>query len=751
MRFSIVCLVWLGIFVACSESNGQGTLKLQLIPVPEKVSFGEGVFLLDQGVGMEMDEGQELERCGELLNAMMLGECGYQLQSVKKRGKMIRLRVEEDAMDRVSESYRLEITPDGLDIIGGDVKGVFYGIQTLGQLLADPQFLDEKEKGWRLPVMQIVDRPAFPYRGLHLDVSRHFFPKEFVMKCIDWMAFYKLNRLHWHLTDAAGWRIEIKKFPELTRRAAWRAKEDYLGWWNGDRRYVTCDSAGAYGGYYTQDEIREVVAYATARQVTVIPEIEMPGHSEEVLAVYPELGCTGKPYRNGEFCVGNEKCFEFVEEVLTEVLALFPSEYIHVGGDEASKAAWKVCPKCQKRIKEEHLKDEAELQSYMVRRVGKWLKSKGRKLIGWDEILEGGLAPEAAVMSWRGEKGGIEAARMGHDVVMTPGAFCYFDSYQADPQTQPYAIGGFTPYLKTYSYHPVPEDLSAEEARHILGAQANVWTEYITTSEHVEYMIFPRLLALAEVVWSPEARRDREDFKRRVEKHVALLRARGVNAFKPSDRVEILTEPEESKQQMKVWFDTERYRPEIRYRLNDGEEQVYTKPFYVKDSAVVRAAVYDEGGKGGESMMRVDYHRGIGHKVAYRTRYSGAYPASKEVTLTDGFRGGLTYSDGRWQGFLTNVDVVVDMGRVCDLSYVSAGFMQLIGPGVYLPDYVAVSVSEDGKDFREVARVKNEVAVDKKELVIKDFTMSFQGRGRYVRLFAKKHSGFQFVDEIVIY
>ncbi|MEG0795323.1 MAG: family 20 glycosylhydrolase [Odoribacter sp.] len=751
MRFSIVCLVWLGIFVACSESNGQGTLKLQLIPVPEKVSFGEGVFLLDQGVGMEMDEGQELERCGELLNAMMLGECGYQLQSVKKRGKMIRLRVEEEATDRVSESYRLEITPDGLDIIGGDVKGVFYGIQTLGQLLADPQFLDEKEKGWRLPVMQIVDRPAFPYRGLHLDVSRHFFPKEFVMKCIDWMAFYKLNRLHWHLTDAAGWRIEIKKFPELTRRAAWRAKEDYLGWWNGDRRYVTCDSAGAYGGYYTQDEIREVVAYATARQVTVIPEIEMPGHSEEVLAVYPELGCTGKPYRNGEFCVGNEKCFEFVEEVLTEVLALFPSEYIHVGGDEASKAAWKVCPKCQKRIKEEHLKDEAELQSYMVRRVGKWLKSKGRKLIGWDEILEGGLAPEAAVMSWRGEKGGIEAARMGHDVVMTPGAFCYFDSYQADPQTQPYAIGGFTPYLKTYSYHPVPEDLSAEEARHILGAQANVWTEYITTSEHVEYMIFPRLLALAEVVWSPEARRDREDFKRRVEKHVALLRARGVNAFKPSDRVEILTEPEESKQQMKVWFDTERYRPEIRYRLNDGEEQVYTKPFYVKDSAVVRAAVYDEGGKGGESMMRVDYHRGIGHKVAYRTRYSGAYPANKEVTLTDGFRGGLTYSDGRWQGFLANVDVVVDMGRVCDLSYVSAGFMQLIGPGVYLPDYVAVSVSEDGKDFREVARVKNEVAVDKKELVIKDFTMSFQGRGRYVRLFAKKHSGFQFVDEIVIY
>lgn len=740
-----------GIFTAC-DAQLPGRPQLQIIPQPETVSFEKGVFRLDKNKGIEASGDQQVKECAELLQGVIAARVGYTLPFKESGDQAIRLAIDPELTGKPEEGYRLRITPDRLDIVAGDAAGLFYGVQTLIQLLTDQQFYNVSRQAWDLPALEITDHPAFPYRGLHLDVSRHFFPKEFVMKCLDLMSAYKLNRLHWHLTDAAGWRIEIKKYPELTTRGAWRTKESYMDWWNGDRHYATRDSAGAYGGFYTQEEIREVVAYAAARHITVIPEIEMPGHSEEVVSIYPQLGCTGKPYQSGEFCIGNEETFEFVENVLTEIVGLFPSEYIHVGGDEASAAAWKQCPKCQKRIKEEHLKNEKELQSYMIRRVSDLLKSKKRKLIGWDEILEGGLAPDATVMSWRGEAGGIKAARMGHDVVMTPGGYCYFDSYQADPRTQPFAIGGFTPYLKVYSYDPIPAELTSAEARHILGAQANLWTEYIRTTEHAEYMIFPRLLALSEVVWSPRDQRDREDFKRRIANHIVLLRQKGVNTFTLSDHIDMLTEVDTAAKRMKITFDSEKYQPEIHYTINDGEELVYHALFYVTDSAQVKAFIVENGRKSDEVLdTRVDYHRAIGKKVTYQTRYNGSYPAAAESTLTDGRRGGLTYSDGCWQGFLTNVDVVIDLGKVCDLSYVSAGFMQLTGPGVYMPDYVTVSVSSDGQTFREVARLENEIPVDKKDLVIRDFTARFHAEGRYVKLFARKHAGFQFIDEVVVY
>lgn len=758
MKFKTALPLFLILFsFACSSQEHP---KLQIIPLPENVVLDAGSFDLDAKTHMVVPDHREAEDCARLLNEVVTGVSNYALPLEKeKNGKVKRgiyFRLDSLRKDWDKEGYRLQISPDSIVLAARTPVGLFYGVQTIVQILTDGQFYSPEKRKWKLPAVRIEDRPAFVYRGLHLDVSRHFFPKEFVMKCIDLMSEYKLNRFHWHLTDGAGWRIEIKKYPELTHRAAWRAEKDYLKWWKGSRRYVTSDSANAYGGYYTQDEIREVVAYAASRYVTVIPEIEMPGHSEEVLAVFPELSCTGKPYQNGEFCIGNEKTFEFVENVLTEVLELFPSEYIHIGGDEASKRAWRKCPKCQKRIQQERLKDERGLQSYMIHRVENFLNSHGRKLIGWDEILEGGLAPGAAVMSWRGEKGGIEAAKAGHPVVMTPGVYCYFDSYQAEPQTQPYAIGGFTPYLKTYSYHPVPEALSPEEARYILGAQANVWAEYISTTSHAEYMIFPRLLALAEVVWTPKERKDREDFKYRVEKHLALLAEKGVNAFRLSDRVDILTEVDTAGRRIKVWFDTEKYRPVIRYTLNGAEpgvqSAVYREPFYVTDSTCVKAAIFDGGVRGeAVSSARLDYHKAIGKKVTYRYRYNSGYPAGGETTLTDGYRGGLTYSDGRWQGFLTNLEVTIDLEKITDLGYVSLKFMQLTGPGVYMPDYVKVSVSDDGKEFREVGQVVNDVPADVSTLVLKDFTVRFSDKARYVKVFAKKHAGFQFVDEVVIY
>lgn len=748
--------VWLvflfsGILWACGTKEEE-ELALQIIPQPENIIFKEGRFQLDRGVGIIVPENVTMGKYVEILQDMISGIAGYSLKTDKRNKNNIQLSVDTTLVDSSEEGYQLKITSEFVHIIARNEVGVFYGLQTFRQLLTDPQFYNEQKKQWSLPALTIKDHPAFPYRGLHLDVSRHFFPKEFVMKCLDLMAEYKLNRFHWHLTDAAGWRIEIKKYPELTERGAWRTQENYMDWWNGDRHYVTRNSAGAYGGFYTQQNIREVVVYAEKKHITIIPEFEMPGHSEEVVSIYPELGCYGKPYRNGELCIGNEKTFNFVEDVLSEMIELFPSEYIHIGGDEASTVAWKHCPKCQKRMKDFHLKNEKELQSYMIHRIGDFLKSKGRKLIGWDEILEGGLAPDATVMSWRGEAGGIKAARMGHDVIMTPGAYCYFDNYQADPRTQPAAIGGFLPYLKVYSYSPVPKELTPEEARHILGAQANVWAEYISTTAHVEYMIYPRLLALAEVVWTPQCLRKPEDFKRRITHHIDLLKEKGVNVFTLSNHIDIQTEVDTVEHRIKVGFDAEKYQPEIHYVVNGGEEKVYQEPFYVTDSARIIAFIVVNGQQSDEVLeTRLDYHRAIGKRVNYNTRYSSSYPAAKEVTLTDGLRGGLTYGDGRWQGFLTHIDLVIDLDSISDLSYVSARFMQLIGPGVYMPDFIVVSVSEDGQTFEEIARIMNDVPVEKKELVIKDFATSFKARGRYVKFYAHKHAGFQFIDEIVVY
>ena len=345
----------------------------------------------------------------------------------------------------------MTITPQKIEIKALSGAGLFYGIQSLLQL--------EGQYGTQIPALCIKDEPRFPYRGMMLDVSRHFFDKEFVKKQMDILSYYKINRLHLHLTDAAGWRIEIKKYPRLTQFAAWRPQAVWKDWWNGDRKYCEENDPQAKGGYYTQDDIRELVSYAQQHYITLIPEIEMPAHSEEVLTAYPELSCTHEPYKQADFCIGNEKTFEFLENVLLEVMDLFPSKYIHVGGDEAGKASWKTCPLCQARMKEEGLKDVNELQSYLIHRMERFLNSHGRNLLGWDEILDGGLAPNATVMSWRGTEGGLKAVEAGHHAIMSPGEYCYLDGYQDAPYSQPEAIGGYLPLQKVYSYNPIPDTL----------------------------------------------------------------------------------------------------------------------------------------------------------------------------------------------------------------------------------------------------------------------------------------------------
>ena len=421
---------------------------------------------------------------------------------------------------------------------------------------------------------------------------------------------------------------------------------------------------------------------------------------------YPELSCSGKPYQNGDFCIGNEQSFTFMEDVLAEVIDLFPSEYIHVGGDEAGKSAWKKCPKCQALMKEKGMKNVDELQSYMIHRAEEFLNSKDRKLIGWDEILEGGLAPEATVMSWRGEDGGIKSARMGHDVVMTPGNYMYLDFYQADPKTQPYAIGGYTPIKKVYSYDPVPADsLTAEECRHILGVQANTWTEYIQTPEHLEYMMFPRALAVAEIGWTPQELRTWEDFKPRMNAHISKSSA------------------------------------------------LYAGPITVQDFAHIKAAIFRDGVlQGTPTEKKVDYHRAINKPIHYNSKLYEGYMAGGTNALLDGYRGGLTYLDGRWQGYLDDLDCVIDMEEETDIHKVSIRFMQLTGPGVFQPGQVELLTSEDGENFISRGIVPTTVPADDPDLLFQEYTFDGNWKTRYIRLKAPRaNPGFIFADEIVVW
>ncbi|MCE8589287.1 family 20 glycosylhydrolase [Bacteroides fragilis] len=667
-----------------------GVKAQSVIPIPLRMEQGSGTFLFTGDTKLYTNlKGEEKKMLMDYLETLPI-----HFKNGKKQTKenVVSLMITKANPQLSSpESYTLEVTPHKITVQATSGAGLFYGVQTLLQM-AQPAM----EGAWSVQATTIQDSPRFEYRGLMLDVSRHFRSKEFVKKQIDALAYYKLNRLHLHLTDAAGWRIEIKKYPLLTELAAWRPEANWKRWWNeGGRKYCRFDAPGASGGYYTQDDIRELVNYARERHITIIPEIEMPAHSEEVLTAYPELSCSGEPYKNADFCVGNEETFTFLEDVLTEVMELFPSQYIHVGGDEAGKAAWKTCPKCQKRMKDEQLDNVDELQSYLIHRVEVFLNAHGRKLLGWDEILQGGLAPNATVMSWRGEQGGIAAVKSGHQAIMTPGSHCYIDSYQDAPYSQPEAIGGYLPLEKVYSYNPIPASLTPDEAKLIYGVQANLWAEYIQTDEHCEFMIYPRILALAEVAWSAPERKSWTDFRPRALKAVGYLQSKGYHPF-------------------------------------DLKKEIGNRP---------------------EAAQPVQ-HLALGKTIKYNAPYNSSYPAQGDKTLTDGIRGSWTYSDGAWQGFISRdrLDVTIDMGESTDLHLISADFMQVVGPEVFLPVEVIISVSEDGENFTELSRQTHEV-VKSDAVVFKNYAWNGNAKGRYVRYQARageEFGGWVFTDEIVV-
>lgn len=506
-----------------------GSLQAQtisIIPKPVSLTTHPGHFTITESTNLTFDSNNKgLAQIAKFIKDDL--KKYYQVDLATNHGSKNAVRLQIDpSLELGNEGYSLKVNAEGILISAPAPNGIFYGLQTLKQLLpANPS------NELSVPYLEIEDHPRFKWRGMMLDVGRHFYPVFYIKKLLDNMAMFKLNTFHWHLTEDQGWRIEIKKYPKLTEISSWR-NQTVVG--HNTDKYDGVE----YGGFYTQDQIREIVKYAADRYITIVPEIEMPGHSTAALAAYPELGCTGGPYevatRWGVFkdvyCAGKEQTFKFLEDVLDEVCDLFPSKYIHIGGDECPKDAWEQCPDCQQRMKDEGLKNEQELQSYFVKRIEKYLISKGKKMIGWDEILEGGVAPEATVMSWRGVKGGIEAAKLNHDVVMTPTTNCYFDFYQSkDKESEPLAQGGYLPMEKVYDYEPIPAELNKQEAQHILGAQANVWTEYITNIPHLEYMIFPRLCALSEVVWSTKGSKDFADFQSRMESTYPLLKFYNIN------------------------------------------------------------------------------------------------------------------------------------------------------------------------------------------------------------------------------
>jgi len=679
------------------------------------------------------------------------------------------------------EGYRLRVTQNGILLAGNSGAGLFYGMQTLLQLFPPEVYKISKPKegkSWEVPCADIKDEPRFPYRGMHLDVSRHFFPKEFIFRYIDLLAMYKMNIFHWHLTDDNGWRIEILKYPKLTEVSAWRVDREDLPW--RERPPQEEGEKATYGGFYTQDDIREIVQYAAQRYITIIPEIEMPAHTVEVLAAYPHLSCTGGPFtvppgsywpNDDIFCAGNDSVFTFLEDVLTEVMELFPSEYIHVGGDEATKTRWKECRKCQQRMKDEGLKDEDELQSYFIKRMEKFITSKGKKLIGWDEIMEGGLAPEATVMSWRGVEGGIAAARQGHDVIMTPTSHCYFDYYQANPEFEPVAIGGFTPLKKVYSFEPVPEELTPEERKHILGAQGNVWTEFISTPQHAEYMAVPRMLAIAEIDWTPARLRNWDDFRNRLESQYQRLSNIGVNFCMGSFHVEVQTVYDKKSGTIRVMLSSEQPGVPIYYTTNGDEpttlSKCYTKPFEISSNSYIKTGLFVDGKlKEKATEMPIIFHHATGKPVEYLEPYSTRYPASGINSLTDGLRGTTNYRDGHWQGFLgNNVEVIIDLGKEIPIKSVSTTFLQNSRSWIFAPTLVEFSLSSNGKKWHSVYEKRNPIPEKELRTIIQPFSNAYPegSKARYVRVkaFARGtcpdwHEGkgeqcWIFLDEIVVY
>jgi len=767
-------------FAAVNEQEGKPMISV--IPQPAKMDLKSGKFHFDKNVAIVISN-QNLLPEAKYLSELVGAQAGIDLEILNSTDKMhsknsILLQLESAAKMKNKESYQLEIQPEFIKIKAVSNTGIFYGIQTLRQilLLEYSKIASSDSISFPVPSVYIEDYPRYAWRGMMLDVSRHFFPIESVKAFIDYLAMYKINMFHWHLVDDQGWRIEIKKYPRLTEVGAWRVDREDRHW--NDRPPQGPGEKATYGGYYTQDDIKEIVAYAQDRHITIVPEIEMPGHTTAALTAYPQFSCSDGPFTvlpggywpiSDIYCAGKEGTFEFLQNILIEVMDLFPGEYIHIGGDEAEKSSWKKCSYCQERIKNEGLADEHQLQSYFIERMEKFISSKGRKLIGWDEILEGGLAPGSTVMSWRGFQGGVTAARSGHDVVMTPTSHCYFDYYQGSEDHEPLAIGGYLPLKKVYEFDPTPDSLTTDEAKYILGGQANVWTEYIADFGHLQYMSLPRMAALSEAVWTQKKNKNWNNFAYRIENEMRRYDKLNINYAKSSIRVDFDGTADLGNREFFVTLSSELPQMHIRYTMDgsqpDKNAALYEKPIVVNRNVTVKAAVFRESEMISAVYSKsISIHKATGKKVSLLHQPEEKYAGTGNYTLTNSIRGTANHNDGRWLGFeKLDMQAVVDLGELITVNSVSSSYLININSWIFLPSEVVYSISSDGENFEPAAVTKNQKPENYTEKEIVDFPAKLDGKKvRYIKVVAKNvgicppwHKGaggkaWLFCDEIIV-
>lgn len=752
-------------FLICSgcTRNEELSPNTTILPQPQLQILHDGQFILSSQTQIVADEAFAISVT--FLKEFIEQGSAIRFSEINSKTKIV---FQKDKTLESDEAYTLDIQPKKIVISAKTDAGAFYAVQSLRQLL--PESVENKtfkSNSVAIQAMTITDAPAFAYRGMHLDVGRHFFDTDFIKKYIDMLALLKMNTFHWHLTEDQGWRIEIKKYPKLQEIAAWR-DETLVGHYNDMPHQF---DGKKYGGFYTQEEVKEIVAYAASRHITVIPEIEMPGHSQAAIAAYPHLGCTGENPGVAKlwgvfepiYCP-KEETFAFLEDVLDEVIDLFPGTYIHIGGDEAPKAHWKNCENCQKRIKQEGLKDEHELQGYFIKRIEKYLNSKGRQIIGWDEILEGGLAPNATVMSWRGIEGAVAAAKQGNKVVMTPNSHCYFDYYQSENEGEPVAIGGFISLEKVYHFNPIPEGLTEQEAHYVLGAQGNVWTEYIKDKKHLEYMVFPRMVALSEVVWTNSEEKNYKDFVKRLVIFQNRLDVLNVN---------YANHLYEIKGALSVKNDTIFYTLEtllddktIRY-TNDNTDltntsEVYENPLIFTENTSLQAAVFDEEKQLGSTFNLTFFmHQAVGKNIDFNVNLHPSYSSGGKNALINGVQGSNNrYGDSEWLGFWgDDVEIVIDLTKETQIKSVATRFFDAPGQWIYAPKEIQIVLLDE--NHNEI--VNRTVALQNSEWkTIKAFSETFSQQARYIKLIVENygiipdgaqgagHKAWTFIDEIVV-
>lgn len=761
-----------GLLMTACSNQPTTVANYEVVPMPLEINTTQQAsFLLKSGVTVYYPAGNEkMQRNAEFLASYVKAQTGIELQVQAGEGGKGGIVLQLGLANDNPEAYQLKVDASQVVISSPSEAGVFYGIQTLRKAV------DVAEgSNVELPAVEINDQPRFGYRGMMLDVGRHFFSMDEIKTYIDMMALHNINRFHWHLSEDQGWRIEIKKYPKLTEIGSMR-KETVIGHNSG--KY----DGKPYGGFYTQEQAKEIVAYAAERYITVIPEIDLPGHMQAALAAYPELGCTGGPYEvwtqwgvsDNVLCAGNDQTIQFIKDVLAEIVEIFPSEYIHVGGDECPKVKWSTCPKCQARIKalglksdNKHTKEE-RLQSYVIHEAEEFLNSKGRKMIGWDETLEVGLAPNATVMSWRGEAGGIEAAKQHHDVVMTPNTYLYFDYYQSkDTETEPMAIGGYLPIERVYSYEPMPKSLSPEEQKYIVGVQANLWTEYIPDFKQVQYMVLPRMAALSESQWCAPEKKNYEAFLQRVSRLIDIYAKNGWNYATHIFDVMLDLKPNTETGTLDAVARTIDNAP-IYYTLDGSEpttaSEKYTDVIKIDKPCTLRTVAIRPSGSSKITKDEISFSKSSMKPITMLQPINKQYEFSGATVLVDGMTGNMNYKTGRWIAFYTNdLEAVIDLKEATEISSMTLHTCVEKGDWIFDTRGITVSVSDDNQTFKEVASEAYPAMKESDPNQIYTHELKFDPvKTRYVKVKAlseqkipswhggKGNPGFLFVDEIIL-